>query len=193
MDTKDKILESALKLFVEKGLNVSTSAITKDAGVSAGILFHYFPTKYDLIIFLYTKIMYEYLNNSSFIVNSISENNIEDYYRTIKEYVIEEINWGLDNRKKFIFMQIFENSVIADQFKIEENKEIEELNNRLIEMTHLAIEYGYLKNLPVQFHMEILRAIMTAITNYLYENPNYINDNNFLEETWKICWQSIAK
>jgi len=47
---KEQLLSSALKLFVENGVgNTSTSAIAKEAGVAAGTLFLYFPTKQDLI------------------------------------------------------------------------------------------------------------------------------------------------
>ena len=42
MDKKKQLLETATKLFVERGFHATpTSAITKEAGVSAGILFHY--------------------------------------------------------------------------------------------------------------------------------------------------------
>ena len=61
MDKRELLLEAATKLFVERGLHATpTSAITKEAGVSAGILFHYFKTKDDLIDELYVSLKKEY-------------------------------------------------------------------------------------------------------------------------------------
>ena len=49
-DKKKKILESALKLFNEKGIdNTPTTLISKEAEVATGTLYTYFNTKVDLI------------------------------------------------------------------------------------------------------------------------------------------------
>ena len=54
MYRREQLLETAMRLFVERGFNATpTSAITKEVGMSAGILFHYFKTKDDLIDELY--------------------------------------------------------------------------------------------------------------------------------------------
>ena len=59
---KKKILESALKLFIEKGIdNTSTSLISKEAGIAAGTLYIYFETKVALISELGTSIQEESL------------------------------------------------------------------------------------------------------------------------------------
>ena len=61
-DKKKKILESALKLFIEKGIdNTSTSLISKEAGIAAGTLYIYFETKVALISELGTSIQEESL------------------------------------------------------------------------------------------------------------------------------------
>lgn len=49
-----RILNAALKEFAEKGYkNASTNQIVKEAGISKGLLFHYFNNKRDLYLFLY--------------------------------------------------------------------------------------------------------------------------------------------
>ena len=71
MDKRELLLEAATKLFVERGLHATpTSVISKEAGVSAGILFHYFKTKDDLIDELYVSIKKEY---TSSILNDINK------------------------------------------------------------------------------------------------------------------------
>jgi len=54
LEKQDRILNAALKEFAEKGYkNASTNQIVKDAGISKGLLFHYFNNKKDLYLFLY--------------------------------------------------------------------------------------------------------------------------------------------
>lgn len=49
-----RILNAALKEFAEKGYkNASTNQIVKEAGISKGLLFHYFNSKKELYLFLY--------------------------------------------------------------------------------------------------------------------------------------------
>lgn len=50
-DKRGKVLEASIKEFAEKGYtNASTNAIVREAGVSKGLLFHYFRSKRDLYL-----------------------------------------------------------------------------------------------------------------------------------------------
>ncbi|WP_409250821.1 TetR/AcrR family transcriptional regulator [Bacillus sp. SCS-153A] len=53
-DKQDKILNAALTEFAMKGYkNASTNEIVKEAGISKGLLFHYFSNKKELYLFLF--------------------------------------------------------------------------------------------------------------------------------------------
>ncbi|MGJ7919009.1 TetR/AcrR family transcriptional regulator [Neobacillus sp. LXY-4] len=57
-EKQDRILNAALKEFAQKGYqNASTNEIVKEAGISKGLLFHYFNNKKDLYLFLYDHFM----------------------------------------------------------------------------------------------------------------------------------------
>lgn len=60
-DKQQRILNAALKEFAQKGYDdASTIEIAKAAGISKGLLFHYFKTKKDLFLYLFdysTKIL----------------------------------------------------------------------------------------------------------------------------------------
>ena len=54
MNTKEKILKSAQKLFVAQGVDkTSTAQICKEVGIASGTLFVHFKTKQDLIDAIY--------------------------------------------------------------------------------------------------------------------------------------------
>lgn len=53
-EKQERILNAALKEFAMKGYdNASTNEIVKQAGISKGLLFHYFKNKKELYLFLY--------------------------------------------------------------------------------------------------------------------------------------------
>jgi AcrR family transcriptional regulator len=50
-DTRERILIAAMKLFAEKGyLSTSVADILKEAGAHSGSLYHFFPTKQDVLV-----------------------------------------------------------------------------------------------------------------------------------------------
>ena len=50
-DTRERILFAAMRLFSEKGyLSTSVADILKDAGAHSGSLYHFFPTKQDVLV-----------------------------------------------------------------------------------------------------------------------------------------------
>jgi TetR/AcrR family transcriptional regulator len=54
LDKQEKILEAAISEFADKGFDrASTNEIVKKAGISKGILFHYFKSKKNLFLYVY--------------------------------------------------------------------------------------------------------------------------------------------
>ena len=50
-ETRERLLAAAFEVFAEQGYHAGTTkAITQRAGVAEGLLFHYFPTKADLLV-----------------------------------------------------------------------------------------------------------------------------------------------
>ena len=104
-DKKKKILESALKLFIEKGIdNTSTTLISKEAGIATGTLYLYFETKVDLISELGTSIQEE--SSASFL--DLIESSLS--YESLEKFWLERVEWGVNNPDKYKFMIQFKSS-----------------------------------------------------------------------------------
>jgi TetR/AcrR family transcriptional regulator len=53
-EKQDRIINAAIKVFAQKGYDsASTNEIVKEAGISKGLLFHYFQNKKQLFLFLF--------------------------------------------------------------------------------------------------------------------------------------------
>lgn len=64
LEKQNAILNAALKEFALRGFKqASTNQIVKDAGISKGLLFHYFNNKKDLYLFLYDHFVQMFLHH----------------------------------------------------------------------------------------------------------------------------------
>lgn len=65
MNTKDRIVETAFKLFLEKGFdNVSLSKIKKESKITTGGFYHHFDSKETLLVEVIDKYIFSFFNST---------------------------------------------------------------------------------------------------------------------------------
>ena len=105
-DKQEAILETALRLFTERGFaGTPTSLISKEAGVATGTLFFYFKTKEDLIDTLYRRVKSEAAGAMGRGLNT--EKTAKAKLRRLGR---NAVGWGLENPAKLKFMEQFAHS-----------------------------------------------------------------------------------
>tara|TARA_R110001583_G_scaffold25945_2_gene93726 strand:+ start:1024 stop:1587 length:564 start_codon:yes stop_codon:yes gene_type:complete len=180
MNKRDLLLEAATKLFVQRGLHATpTSAISKEAGVSAGILFHYFKTKDDLIDELYVSIKKEY---TSSILNDIDK--IRSDLGKLRLIWSNSWNWALDNDLKFKFLLQVDNTSCSERVK--NHPEIiakYELFNNLIQS---YVDKELIKNMDTYFIMGSMFGLITSMVTYLTQFPEKRTNQAFIEQAWEM-------
>ncbi|RSK26045.1 TetR/AcrR family transcriptional regulator [Bacillus sp. HMF5848] len=121
-----RILNAAMKEFALKGYtNASTNAIVKEAGISKGLLFHYFTNKKDLYSFLtqhtITIIMDEFLNGIN-----LSEKDIFQRLKDASQLKMKLLMQYPDIIKFLISIQVETASEVIDDIR-EITKQMREL------------------------------------------------------------------
>lgn len=112
---RENLIDSAMKEFGKNGYNnASTNTIVKDAGISKGILFHYFPTKRDLFE---TLSIYSITLIGDHIESDVNWEN-GDITKRLEE--ITMIKLGLF--KKYPYLLDFSKNIFNTE-TLEENKE----------------------------------------------------------------------
>ena len=98
---KQQLLDSALTLFVNRGIDAtSTASIAKHAGVANGTLFHHFPSKEALVLALYKKIKQDFsLQIKPF---QLDPNKLKQQAKRVWD---QAIDWGIINADKQQFCQ----------------------------------------------------------------------------------------
>ncbi len=159
---RQRIFEAALKLFVENGIdNTTTSLISKEAGVATGTLYLYFKNKTDLINELYLSLKQE---NLAITCKDIS--TVEISYESLKKTWMDAIEWGVDNPDKFRFMMQFHSSpYYTEQTKAKFAK----YEDIIVELIDKGIKKGIIKNLPPKYIIEFLSAHLTFTVEYIVQ------------------------
>ena len=185
MDKRELLLEAATKLFVERGLHATpTSAISKEAGVSAGILFHYFKTKDNLIDELYVSIKKEF---TAAILNDLDKINSD--LGKLRLIWSNSFNWALDNDLKFKFLLQLDNTSCSESVKSHpEIIEKYELFNNII---HQYINKKLIKNMDTHFIMGSMFGLITSMVSYLTQFPEKRNEQVFIEQAWEMYYNYL--
>lgn len=98
LKSKENIIQAALKLFSTKGYHAtSTSAIAKEAGVAAGLMYNYFSSKEELLVSIIDQFFQELIISISKKFDQKHELlDPRDIIDTIIEHIIEKKEqWNL--------------------------------------------------------------------------------------------------
>lgn len=121
-EKQDRIINAALEIFAQNGYHhASTDTIVKNAGISKGLLFHYFGSKIDLFTFLFDYsvkyMIFEY--------DRVIHKNETNYFSICKDLEKAKLNVLRNYPYMWQFIQagIHEDTIEAAS-RIEESKEI---------------------------------------------------------------------
>jgi AcrR family transcriptional regulator len=161
MDAKDKknrILDAALKLFNDKGIdNTSTSLISKEAGVATGTLYIYFETKVDLITELGKSIQEESLESFRDLIGSSAGHS------SLKKYWLDKVEWGVNNPDKHKFMLQFKSSPYNKNIELK----IPDHEEKLTNFIKNGIEAKVLKDLSPKYVSKFFSNHVTFTVEYI--------------------------
>ena len=182
-DKRTAILEATLTLISERGFhNTPMSLIAKTSGVSAGIIYHYFANKEELINELYKEIKLEYLHAT---LADYSEDLPlkERFYNTWNNY----IRYSLNNPIKVLFLDQFENSPLVKHVE-------EDFSEVVAPFFHLfgeGLEDGVFISFPPLVLFELSFAPAAALMKRHF--AGFVNmDDELIQAVADACWDVIT-
>jgi TetR/AcrR family transcriptional regulator len=141
-EKKDLIIKVSIEEFVKNGYEkASTDVITSRAGISKGILFHYFKSKKNLYLYLVNYVK-DLLTEKT--MEALREIQADDFFERIKEIVLA--------KQKVTALYFQETQFIADAFTnppVAVKKEMEEIIKKYYETYQgdFLLEHVYIKDL----------------------------------------------
>lgn len=186
MDKPEKILATALKLFVTYGFHgTPTSKIASEAGVSNGTLFHYFKTKDELVVALYRAIKEEL--NQYLATQSSAGDTVKEKFRRLFTGTVE---WALANGDAFYFIQQFRFSPHLNLISTEESRKQTEKHAQWLEDARKA---KALKPLPIDLIGTLITSQMDGVHQYLMsQSVPPTEQHKLIDEVVELTWTLIA-
>jgi TetR/AcrR family transcriptional regulator, repressor of fatR-cypB operon len=184
-DKREAILQAMLELVAERGFHdAPMSLVAKRAGASAGIIYHYFPSKDELIRALYLHVkakMGDYL-----VEGQVAGMPAEMAFRRVW---MNAYRFYRTHQQEMRFLDQYENSPYCGS-----SSDVEALAHQnqnlalLISLFRPASAGGPLKNLP----LEAIHELSLGVAARLAKRPKPL-ETNALEEISAACWSAVAQ
>jgi AcrR family transcriptional regulator len=185
-EKREAILKAALKLFAERGFDgTPTALISREAGVSTGTLFRYFPTKEDLI-------NSAYLRAKDHLAETIGAGLVEQRTLEAKMQRIwgNMIRWGLGNPEELLFLEQFVSSpYIAGITEEEAMRKLAFIGDLLDE----GVRNGRLRDLRKDLIYEIVFSANRAVIRKILKNGLQGQTDSLIDGSFELVWSGLSK
>jgi len=157
-EKQDRIINAAIKEFAEKGYDrASTNEIVKEAGISKGLLFHYFQNKKQLFLFLFDY-CYELVTDEFYKKINFKET---DFFRRMRHAIMIKADMLGTYPDIFKFIQ---------EVFLEESAEIKvEFDRKKSELTQINMEKAYKGIDFSKFRDDVDLTKIIKIINWTFE------------------------
>ncbi|VAW32805.1 Transcriptional regulator, AcrR family, partial [hydrothermal vent metagenome] len=161
-DKRQAILDGTIQLIAEKGFHgTAMSQVAKVAGVSTGIIYHYFASKDDLIQAVYTDTKKALFAN--LLINDDPQLPMQDRVQQIWHNMYR---YCLENPEQTAFLEQFEHSPYASEIDAYQD-------DPLLQLVEGGIDVGIFKNLPLMVLYDLSLGIAFATAKH-HINKTYI-------------------
>ncbi|MDN5303895.1 MAG: hypothetical protein PWP46_774 [Fusobacteriaceae bacterium] len=181
LNTKDKLIKSAMKLFWDKGYEgIKVEDITKEAGVAKGTFYTYFKTKDEIFISVISKmveIFVEIIKKITFEENKLKENiqkMVSLIYKTSYEHKAMYKMTSLIFKNPHLLLKLFEK-------KLPFKKANEEIYIKLLESSKNQIRPEIISNKKI--FIAVLGRMLDAYMFELFEIGEFRSSGKIKELT----------
>ena len=176
LTTKEKIIETSIKLFNEKGcLNTSTRHIADELGISIGNLYYHYKNKEEILIEIFTK----YVNIILKEVNAIDYDKDEMFL--FKDFLLD--NLETDIKYRFLHLELSILLITFPKFKRIMEEQLQNEIKMIKKLINHQILYGYIKQIEsYEIDFLVSNSWIIVTSNLLYWN---LLSNNLIENAKK--------
>lgn len=187
MKSKDKILSSALDLFMNQGVESTTIADIRDnSGVSIGSIYHHFKDKEGIVAALFMSAMEDHSIKQIEALKQAksAEEGVKAVVLCYLEWIIEHPDWA-----KFVFRYkgLVENSRLSDDNRTQRQEHFAALKNWFAPY----LEAGDMKRLPTSvYHSLIIGPAQDMAMRWLKQEVSF-ELKEFTSLYAETAWRSV--
>lgn len=178
------ILQTALRLFVTNGVaNTSTAQISAEAGIAAGTLFLYFPTKQELI----DTLILDIAEAQSRLIESRLQPDLtarESFFAIWSS----SIEWFIDNPPAYEYVQQVRDTGLVSPAAVQKSGSVFAFYYTAIQK---GLREGCLKPAPVELIGDYLYQDIVAVMNYLRRQPALTDRADLIRQGFDMFWDGV--
>ncbi len=184
-DKRAAILTASLDLISERGFhNTPVSLISQEAGVSAGIIYHYFDNKEDLIDELYKKAKLDLVR--AMLEGYSEELPLRERFRIIW---LNTVHDSLNHPKETAFMEQYANSPFL---KPETEEAFAEFFEPITDFMAYAMQQGVVKKMPTPMLATFTLEVAISLAKK-HAAGDLLLDDKMLEMAIDASWDAIKR
>ncbi|MCP3968127.1 MAG: TetR/AcrR family transcriptional regulator [Lentisphaerae bacterium] len=184
-DKRSIILGATLRLINENGFHgTAMSKIAREAGVSAGIIYHYFESKDDLILELYNSLIKELMN--ALLKGFDNSKSLEDQIKKLFEDIFR---YNLANPQAAMFIRQYKAS---PYYTHESNSQNQQYIDPIVSCVQKAKKQGIIKDLPDTV-IAVLTMDVAALLAQRYSAGLVELNDELINEIIGIIWDALKK
>ncbi|RMF19174.1 MAG: TetR/AcrR family transcriptional regulator [Candidatus Dadabacteria bacterium] len=185
MSKRDDILATAVRLFVEQGVeNTPTAQISREAGVATGTLFHHFPNKDALVNALVLSVKESLLERIERDLDGVS-----GYRDQIRAVWLAVVGWAVEHPLLYRFKTQIDAMV---QLDADTEAQLEAMFRDVMQLVRAGLESGTFKALPEDYLFQVMDAQLSQAARYCIEHPEVLDQPERLELMFASFWDSLA-
>ncbi len=185
-EKREKLLTTALKLFVDQGVqNTSTAKIAKEAGMAAGTLFLYFPTKQELLDALALEIARGQTENITALLGP-------DLSARESFFVIwsSSLHWFIAHLPAYQYIQQVRDTGMISAAVTQET-------DKTFAFYYAAIQKGLAEGSIRPYPPELIGGFLyqdiVAVMNLIRMQPDPARYDEWINQGFEIFWNGIKK
>lgn len=182
-DKRTAILKATMELITEHGFHATPmSMIAKQAGVAAGTIYNYFPSKEVLINQLYAELKQKM--GTALLQDNEEDKNLRDrffrFYRNLFQYFTQ-------NPEEFMFLEQYANSPFITQMANDENTHF---YKPVLDFLSGGIELGILRSMEKELMTALVYGHVVAVAKLHLAGKLPITEHQ-LSQAVQSCWDSV--
>lgn len=182
---REAVLTSTLSLVGKQGFHgTPMSQIAKNAGVAAGTIYHYFPSKGALISELYVCVK-DHLAKAILAGDDPAKSYKERFFGVM----LSQYRFYVENPDSMNFLEQYINSPYAQEYKGIDSKLFVE---NVISFFNYGIENAYFKNIDPRLLAPAIRGTLVAAANFQLSQHMVFSEED-INEVITVIWDGIKR
>ncbi|MDR3516081.1 MAG: TetR/AcrR family transcriptional regulator [Azospirillaceae bacterium] len=174
-------MAAAVRVIAVQGLSAPTALIAKEAGISNGSLFTYFPTKTDLLNQLYVGLKVEMAGTA--LADFPAKGDVKAQLHSVWSHWLV---WTMTNPEK---RRALTHLGVADEITAQSRQASRQAMAPVADLLERSRAVGPMRDMPLSFVVTLMSVLAEATIDTMLQDPN--NNEHYAQAGFDAMWRML--